>query len=150
VAVTCWFVENKGENRSTPSNDTIGRALAALHDPRVVSDRYELRDNATRYIVGVKLNSHGLEYHERGITADLFEGKTVNTTSSSGIVNKSIPAAWDAKPKIIAMRVAHSQHAENSKKEVSRLSDGSSVTDASVTEKSHGRKDVDPSNDPLF
>ena len=150
VAVSCWFAENKGENRSLPSNDSIGRALVALHDPRLVSDRYELRDNSARYLVGAKLNLHGLEYHERGTQADMFEGKTVQTTPGGGLVNKAIPAAWDTKPKVIAMRAAHAAHAEKSQKEVSPAMTQRTVTGNSVTSSVSRPQAPDPSSDPLF
>lgn len=150
VAVACWFAEHKGENRSSPSNETIGRALIALHDPRIVSDQYELRDKAARYIVGVKLNSHGLEYHERGVTGDLFEGKTVNTTTPGGLVNKSIPVVWDVKPKVMAMRAAHAWHEkQNCHPDLSVPPSSKTVIDE-VSPQVSSQQAVDPSNDPLF
>ena len=150
VAVACWFVENKGENRSTPSNESIGRALIALHDPRIVSDRYELRDNSARYLVGAKLNAHGLDYHERGVGADLFEGKTVNTTQSGGLVNKPVPGSWDVKPKVVAMRAAHRLHAEKTEKELSLGPDSSSVTKNECHDEPSSSEVSAPSKKPLF
>jgi hypothetical protein len=150
VAVAAWFAENKGENRSLPSNDTIGRALVALHEPRLASDRYELRDKFARYLVGARLNAHGLEYHERGISADLFEGKTVNTTTAGGLVNKEIPVAWDVKPKVVAMRAAHVLHAQKAEKEVSSPVTHSSVTEEKCHDGVSPTQSPDPSSDPLF
>lgn len=154
VAVAAWFVENKGESRSSPSNESIGRAVVALHDPRIGSDRYELRDMVTRYLVGVRLNSHGLNYHERGISADLFEGKTVQTTTSGGLVNKEIPASWDAKPKVVAMRQAHVVHAEKERKELSCGPIETTVIDETVMRdvslEVSSPQAVDPSSKPLF
>jgi hypothetical protein len=150
VAFSAWFAENRGENRNLPSNDSIGRALVALHDPRIVIDRYELRDNAKRYVIGIRLNEQGLDYHKRGITADAFEGKTVNATPAEGVVNKPIPAAWDTKPKVIAMRAAHARAAEISEKEVSLGPDTSSVTVTPVNEEVSSAQVIDLSSSPLF
>jgi hypothetical protein len=150
LAVTTWFLENKGENRNLPSNDAIGKALVALHDPKIVSDRYELRDNATRYVVGIRLNTLGLQYHQRGITANLFEGKTVQATLGGGTINQMIPASWERKKRVCAMRAAHAQHAK-----LAEMKCHSEVTDESVNDAS-SNADVSPSQpsgksrDPLF
>jgi phage/plasmid-associated DNA primase len=147
VAVTAWFAENKGENRAHPSNDSIGRALVALHDPRIATDRQELRDNSNRYVIGLRLNQLGLDYHERGITADLFEGKTVLTTTAGNSPNRSIPASWVVKPMVVAMRAAHAMDAKRSVTDgdTQDVSPGDSVTD-----ECHAAEVIDPSSEPRF
>jgi len=150
VAVACWYAENKGEDRRLPSNDSIGKALVALHDPQIIRDRHELRDSTARYVIGVKLNTHGLDYHERGTSANLFEGKTVQTTTSGGAVNRSIPSAWDAKPKVVAMRAAHVRHAEKCKKQVSPSADTPGVTKADCASGVSPTEVPEPLGKPLF
>jgi hypothetical protein len=150
VAVSAWFAEHKGENRSLPSNETIGRALVALHDPRLVTDAVELRDKLTRYVVGGKLNTHGLQYHERGITADIFEGKTVMTTTTNGLVNKLIPIAWDTKPKVITMRRAHAEQAKRTVIFGTAVPLSPKTVIEELSSQLSSSKPIDPSDDPLF
>ncbi|RZN25579.1 DNA-primase RepB domain-containing protein [Bradyrhizobium sp. Leo121] len=106
AAFAVWFTENKGEDRGTPSNESIGRALAAMSDPRIGMDRKELRDKHRRYYVGIALNDAGMAFWNRATTADRFEGKTTNTTASDDVVNTSIPLEWEQKASVSAMRKA--------------------------------------------
>jgi hypothetical protein len=51
AAFSVWWIETKGEDRRTPSNESIGRALVAFADPRIGIDPNDLRDNRHRYSV---------------------------------------------------------------------------------------------------
>lgn len=106
AAFSVWWLESKGENRNTPSNDSIGRALSALADRRIAIAPKELRDNRRRYYCGMRLNEAGLRFWERAVESELFSGKTASTTSAGGHPNESIPGAWADKPSVIAMRRA--------------------------------------------
>ena len=39
LAFAAWWLANKGENRTTPSNEAIGKALAAMVDPKIAIGR---------------------------------------------------------------------------------------------------------------
>jgi hypothetical protein len=55
-----------------------------------------------------------VKYWDRAIVSSNFEGKTASTTSKDGQVNTAIPAAWDAKPAIRAMREAQAKRKSTS------------------------------------
>ena len=108
AAFSAWWVEHKGENRGIPSNESIGRALAALADARVAINAKELKGTkGRRYYAGIKLNEDGLRYHGIAVDSDIFKGKTTSATPKDGLVNSEIPAAWDDKNSVFAMRLAH-------------------------------------------
>ncbi|MGY3360518.1 phage/plasmid-associated DNA primase [Bradyrhizobium sp. GM0.4] len=56
LAHSAWFLEMKGEDRRLPSNDSIGKALRAIGDPRIGMDVEEMRDNTSRFYCGIALN----------------------------------------------------------------------------------------------
>jgi hypothetical protein len=66
LAFAAWWLENKGENRTPPSNEAIGKALAAMADPKIALGGEELRDTRRRYHAGIVLNEEGLAYHGAG------------------------------------------------------------------------------------
>jgi P4 family phage/plasmid primase-like protien len=113
AAFSSWWSEHKGENRGIPSNESIGRALAALGDARIAANRKELRTMAVRYYAGIRLNEAGLKYWNIAVTSDLFKGKTTSATASGKPINLPIPAAWDLKPAIEDMRMAHAKKGGN-------------------------------------
>jgi P4 family phage/plasmid primase-like protien len=108
LAFAAWFLENKGENRSVPSNEVIGKALWALNDPKIAMGP-ELRDNKRRYLAGVLLNDQGLAFHEAGSVNRDLEGKTASATSPGVLVNQMMSADWCLKPSVKAMKERHLQ-----------------------------------------
>jgi P4 family phage/plasmid primase-like protien len=103
LAFSAWWQAEKGETYSPPSNDAIGKAVAAMSDPRIALGR-GLRDTHRRYYPGLTLNEQGVRYHEAGLNNRNLVAKTANTTAPSEDVNEPIPITWDAKPEVIAMR----------------------------------------------
>ncbi|WP_076858187.1 hypothetical protein [Bradyrhizobium mercantei] len=103
LAFSAWFVEQKGEDRRPPSNDSIRKALKAVGDGRIVTERTK----TSRYYCGVALNKLGLRYHQSAYESHIFEGKTALTKAPGSDVNSLIPAAWDERESIIAMRAYH-------------------------------------------
>ncbi|MGY3496755.1 hypothetical protein [Bradyrhizobium sp. USDA 4502] len=106
LAHSAWFMELKGEDRRMPTNDGIGKALKAIGDGRIGMDK-EMRDNRNRYYCGVALNKLGLEYRKAALERRLFEGKTAMATAAECEVNSLIPASWDDKESVKAMRACH-------------------------------------------
>jgi len=104
AAFSVWWAEQKGEDRKLPSNESIGRAMRAMADPRIAINPKELQDNKRRYYAGVMLNESGLNYWERAVESYMFEGKTAATTTLGGEVNSLIPASWDTKVSVRKMR----------------------------------------------
>jgi P4 family phage/plasmid primase-like protien len=108
LAFSAYWQAEKGETYSPPSNDAIGKALAAMAEPRIALGR-ELRDKHRRYYPGLVLNEVGLTYHAAGSDSSHLVAKTANTTCPNDPkewVNKPIPESWITKPEIIAMRKA--------------------------------------------
>jgi hypothetical protein len=104
AALSVWWAENKGENRHPPSNESIGRAVVALGEPRIATNPRELRDTRRRYYAGMVLNDQGLAYWKRAVEGNLFEGKTASTTSPLDDPNGYIPTSWNDKPSVMTMR----------------------------------------------
>jgi P4 family phage/plasmid primase-like protien len=104
AAFSVWWGENKGEDRRTPSNESIGRAMTALGDNRIATDGKELRDNSRRYYGGLHLNSIGLDYWSAASGEGLAKGKTARTSPSRNEVNRLIPNAWHDRPAIVRLR----------------------------------------------
>jgi hypothetical protein len=104
LAFSVWFLQEKGENRSIPSNDSIGKAMKALGDQRIGMHVTEMRSNSDRYYCGIALNKAGLEYHKTGFESSMFEGKVAKATSPEKEVNSLIPSSWDDRKSVIAMR----------------------------------------------
>jgi phage/plasmid-associated DNA primase len=107
LAHSVWFLQMKGEGRSIPSNDSIGKAMKAIGDPRIGMHPKEMRDNTSRFYCGIALNKSGLDYHKTGFESRLFDGKVAMVTSSDREVNSLIPPSWDTRESVIAMRKAH-------------------------------------------
>lgn len=105
AAFSVWWLENKGEDRRTPSNDAIGKAVIAMADPRIAHHPKEIRDKHRRYYAGIVMNEQGLGFHRRAAQSSLFEGKVASTTAVDGQVNSFIPEAWNGRPSVVAMRV---------------------------------------------
>jgi hypothetical protein len=112
AAFSVWWLENKGEDRSIPSNDSISRAVNALADPKIGSHPKETRDMHRRYFCGVVLNRAGRDFWKRAFEARAFEGKTASTTTQDGEVNSYIPEGWDSRPAVRQMRAAQAAKTE--------------------------------------
>jgi P4 family phage/plasmid primase-like protien len=104
LAFSAWWLAEKGENRQTPSNESISKALKAMADPLIAMGD-DLRDGKRRYYGGLILNEEGLNYHQAGYEARDLEGKTVNATAPADIVNSNMPPSWGDKPAISAIRI---------------------------------------------
>ncbi|WP_456659568.1 hypothetical protein [Bradyrhizobium sp. JR3.5] len=107
LAHSAWWLDLKGEDRRLPSNEAVGKALKSIGDPRIGIHRAELRESGNRYYCGVVLNQLGLQFHKTAYQSALFEGKTARATDPSQEVNSLIPASWDDRPSIVAMREQH-------------------------------------------
>ncbi|MCK1525685.1 MULTISPECIES: hypothetical protein [unclassified Bradyrhizobium] len=107
LAHSAWFLEMKGEDRRLPSNDSIGKALRAIGDPRIGMDVEEMRDNTSRFYCGIALNKAGLQYHLTAFESRLFEGKVATATAPDREVNSLIPPSWNVKKSVIGMREHH-------------------------------------------
>lgn len=107
AAFAVWWAENKGTDRSGPSNDSVGRAVAALGDARIGHDTKDFRDNARRYYGGVHLNPTGTDYWAGAANAGLAQGKTARISAARDDVNRLIPASWDSREAVARMRQAH-------------------------------------------
>jgi hypothetical protein len=142
AALAVWWAENRGENRGTPSNDSIGRAMMALGDNRIAINRSELRENSRRFYAGMRFNDAGHDYWKRAVESNLFEGKTASTTSPQGEPCSYVPTSWDDKPSIKSMRRAH--------REVSRLLPLGAERKKSDTDEEASRQPTDLKEEPPF
>jgi hypothetical protein len=102
LAFSQWWLENKGETRSVPTNDAIGKAMTAMGDSSIAIDR-ELRDKHRRYYAGIVLNEAGLMFHRAGSDNPHLKDKTASTTDPKGLVNQSMTSEWLAKPCILKL-----------------------------------------------
>src|SRR5258708_8759994 len=59
AAFSVWWMEHKGENRSLPGNEAIGKAAGALADRRMAAASGR-RHTQRRYYCGCKLNENAL------------------------------------------------------------------------------------------
>jgi hypothetical protein len=107
LAHSAWWMELKGEDRRLPTNEAISKALKAMGDGRVGMDRKEMRDNTSRYYCGIALNKVGLRYHKTAFESRIFEGKIATATNPEREVNDLIPASWDERRSVVAMRARH-------------------------------------------
>lgn len=98
---------DEGRDRRLPSNDSIGKALRAIGDPRIGMDVEEMRDNTSRFYCGIALNKAGLQYHLTAFESRLFEGKVATATAPDREVNSLIPPSWNVKKSVIGMREHH-------------------------------------------
>ena len=119
LAFAAWWLENKGENRSVPSNDVIGKALIAMSDSKIATDRVELRDMKRRYYAGIALNEVGLGFHQAGFINNALEGKTSSASVPGAHVNTLIPDSWRERPSIQTMRRA--QGVKESPEEIAEM-----------------------------
>jgi P4 family phage/plasmid primase-like protien len=107
LAFAAWWAQEKGENRSAPSNEQVGKALIAMADRRIAIDRKELRDNTHRYYAGIVLNASGLAFHQAGLINKAMEGKTASASIDSHDVNQRMSHEWLLKPAVKAMQQVH-------------------------------------------
>jgi hypothetical protein len=126
AAFSVYWTETKGEDRRTPSNESIGKALVAFADPRIGVDGMNLRDNKRRYYAGVHLNGIGLEYWKAAKDEGLAGGKTARISDSQGHVNQLLPPGWSELPVILKLK-RHSETVSvssinSTETELSRLS----------------------------
>ncbi|MBW5438345.1 hypothetical protein FXB41_27360 [Bradyrhizobium canariense] len=113
LAHSAWWMELKGEDRRLPTNEAIGKALRAIGDARVCTDRGDMRDATGRYYGGIALNRAGLQFHKRAFESRLFEGKVGNATDPGREVNSLIPPSWDARESVTKMRKHHADRVTN-------------------------------------
>ncbi len=99
-----WWGESKSEDRRVPSNDSIGRAMTALGDNRIGTDRRDMRDKHRHYYGGINLNSIGLDFWDGAHSEGLAKGKTARTSAQRNNVNRVIPESWKDRDSVIAMR----------------------------------------------
>ena len=107
ASFSVWWGENKGEDRQVPSNDSIGRALAAFGDPRIGIDREKLRDNRHGFYAGLHLNGIGMDYWAGASAEGLARGKTARTSRNQNEVNRYVPPKWDSLPVISKIKKAN-------------------------------------------
>ncbi|EIG62294.1 DNA primase family protein [Bradyrhizobium sp. WSM1253] len=113
LAHSAWWMELKGEDRRLPTNEAIGKALRAMGDARVCTDRGDMRDATGRYYGGIALNRAGLQFHKRAFESRLFEGKVGNATDPQREVNSLMPASWDTRKSVTEMREHHADRVTN-------------------------------------
>jgi D5 N terminal like len=106
LAHSAWWLELKGDRR-LPTNEAISKVLKAMGDGRIGMDRKEMRDNTSRHYCGIALNKAGLRYHKTAFESRIFEGKTATATPPEQEVNSLIPASWDERKSVVAMRTRH-------------------------------------------
>lgn len=108
AALSSWWLEHKGEDRRVPSSEAIGRAVAALNDPRIASD-HTLRDKHRRYYCGVRLNDEGMRHWRNAVTSEafVFQGRKASTSGAGESPNDAIPLSWAGKASVTAMRRWH-------------------------------------------
>jgi P4 family phage/plasmid primase-like protien len=109
AAVAAWWKEYKG-NHGTPSNDSVGKALRALADPRIGLD-LAFRDKHRRYIAGVKLNDEGKRYWGHTVNSNAFDdhARKASTSLPDEDPNIPIPASWEGRGSLQAMRAAQAK-----------------------------------------
>lgn len=133
AAFSVWWLENKGEDRSIPSNDSISRSVNALADARIGSHPKETRDKTRRYFCGIVLNRSGRDFWERAFEGRAFEGKLASITAKDGEVNSYVPDAWVSRPTLVRMRVAQTAKKEVSPGDLRSVTSPRSVISRSVT-----------------
>jgi phage/plasmid-associated DNA primase len=101
AAFAVWWIQNRGEDRRLPSNDSIGRAMSALGDNRIATDSGDMRDNSRRYFGGMNLNSIGLDYWDAAHSEGLAKGKTARTSTGRSEVNRVVPESWKERPAVM-------------------------------------------------
>jgi phage/plasmid-associated DNA primase len=108
ASFTSWWGVEKG-GRNTPGSESIGRALKALAEPRIAIDRVGLRRTVTRYYAGIKFNDDGMKYWLDALNREAFnyEGFKAGMSTQDEGPNRDIPAEWNRKSAVLAMRVAH-------------------------------------------
>jgi len=88
----------------------VGRALRALADPRIGLD-LTFRDSHRRYIAGVKLNDEGKRYWGHTVNSNAYDdhARKASTSLPDEDPNKSIPASWEGRESLRAMRAAQAK-----------------------------------------
>lgn len=114
AAFSIWWQQNKGEDRNTPSSESIGKAVASLGERRICCNPKEMRDNSMRYYGGINLNLVGLDFWEATASSDLASGKKARLSSSKEQVNKVISPSWLSRPSVRTMLKAHEPSGDSS------------------------------------
>jgi hypothetical protein len=127
AAFAVHYEENKGGDRTVPSNDSIGRALVAFADPRIGIDRSELRDNKRGYYAGLHLNEIGLEYWAAATNDGLAKGKTARLSDTGAQVNRFIPASWQDLAAVVRLKDHYKNMRATDEKMKGNSGDGSST-----------------------
>jgi hypothetical protein len=109
-----WWGQDKTDDKFSPSNETISRAMAALGDNGIAADGGDLRDSSRRYYGGVHLNNAGLDFWEGAHSEGMAKGKTARISNARSDVNRIIPAAWAARDSAVRLRGAHGESSRDS------------------------------------
>jgi hypothetical protein len=117
AAFAVWWESEKSTDRHPPSNDTIGRQLAAYGDPRVGVDNKWLRDANYRFYGGMHLNRAGLDYWSEATSPDRTSTKTARTSTSKDEVNGFIPVGWEKYAVVKRMKIANEVQPQEDKEE---------------------------------
>lgn len=104
AAFSLWWKENKGDERGSPSIDSVGRAITALYDKRLGNDSHELKYKNLRYFAGVKLNETGLDLWMANFNTSSVKGDSSRISSRIEDVNTKIPSEWENKSIIQTIR----------------------------------------------
>lgn len=104
AAFSIWWKENKGEERSVPSVDSLGRAITALYDKRLGNDSHELKYRNLRYFAGVRLNDTGMDLWMAYFNTSSVKGDSSRISGRFEDVNTKIPEEWASKSVIQTIR----------------------------------------------
>lgn len=108
AAFHTWWQETH-ERQHIPGPKSLGRAMAALSDPRIALDNAELRYKKIRYFAGVKLSEVGMDYWRAFSAMSAQRGDASRISASEAEVNCPIPGEWVGKAIIKRMRSAHDE-----------------------------------------
>lgn len=84
AAFVAWWEENQGG--ATPSVSSLGRAIAAMSDPRML---HHVRFSRTRVSLGIRLNEEGLDLWTARANAANMERSTLRISGTQSEVNVS-------------------------------------------------------------
>jgi hypothetical protein len=102
AAFESHFEENV-ERKAVPGPKSVGRAIAALNDRRIVWGR-DYRKNMVRQYVGVRLNDMGLDHWRAQFNATAQRGSSARLSSTEAEVNQPLPVEWASRPEVRRMQ----------------------------------------------
>lgn len=101
-AFAVWHRDHRGGQ--TPSNDSIGRSMTSLADPRVLAGE---RVNKKRIYAGLRLNEEGLDCWNAYSSSVMQERSGVRISERDTEVNKLLTAEQLQRGVFVAMQAAH-------------------------------------------